>query len=105
MWESRSLRFPRAVGAEGNLLLVFLGVHGPSFPPPSSCDPFLPESAKQHLLLRRSRECAQSCSFEVTPTGNRIAKRKLRPRRYHPRRRRAGGFLIIRAEGARQTST
>jgi len=50
MWESRSLRFPRAVGAEGNLLLVFLCVHGPSFPPPSSCAPFLPESAKQHLL-------------------------------------------------------
>jgi hypothetical protein len=34
MWESR-LRFPRAVGAEGNLLLVFLRVHGPAFPPPS----------------------------------------------------------------------
>ena len=27
-------RFPRAVGAEGNLLLVFLRVHGPSFPRP-----------------------------------------------------------------------
>ena len=25
-------RFPRAVGAEENLVLVFLGVHGPSFP-------------------------------------------------------------------------
>src|SRR5712692_11004428 len=31
MWESRSLRFPRAVGAEGNLLLVFLRVQGRHF--------------------------------------------------------------------------
>src|SRR5579863_6190005 len=32
MWKSRFLRFPRTVGAEENLPLVFLGVHGPSFP-------------------------------------------------------------------------
>jgi hypothetical protein len=31
MWESQQ-RFPRAVGAEENLSLVFLGVHSPSFP-------------------------------------------------------------------------
>jgi hypothetical protein len=33
MWESRQ-RFPRAVGTEENLPLVFLCVHNPSFPPP-----------------------------------------------------------------------
>src|SRR6266404_2693998 len=32
MWKSRSVRFPRTVGAEENLLSVFLGVHGPAFP-------------------------------------------------------------------------
>jgi hypothetical protein len=31
MWESRE-RFPRAVGNEGNLLLVFLVFQGPAFP-------------------------------------------------------------------------
>src|SRR5438874_5890468 len=31
MWESRE-RFPRAVGREGNLVLVFLASHSPSFP-------------------------------------------------------------------------
>src|SRR5713226_1190650 len=31
MWESRE-RFPRAVGSEGNLTLVFLAFHSPSFP-------------------------------------------------------------------------
>src|SRR5258708_40161641 len=31
MWESRE-RFPRAVGSEGNLVLVFLAFHSPSFP-------------------------------------------------------------------------
>src|SRR5438270_7195852 len=31
MWESRE-RFPRAMGSEGNLVLVFLVFHSPSFP-------------------------------------------------------------------------
>src|SRR5579863_141578 len=34
MWESRFLRFPRVVGKEGNLPLVFLFFHCPSFPQP-----------------------------------------------------------------------
>src|SRR5579862_2565936 len=44
MWESRFVRFPRTVEAEGNLPLVFLGVHRPAFPqfPLSSCRPFFP---------------------------------------------------------------
>jgi hypothetical protein len=33
MWESRS-DFQARCGAEGNLMLVFLGVHGAAFPPP-----------------------------------------------------------------------
>jgi len=34
MWKLSLVRFPRAVGAEEILLLVFLRVHGPPFPPP-----------------------------------------------------------------------
>lgn len=32
MWESRCLRFPRAVGRVGNRSLVFHSFHGPAFP-------------------------------------------------------------------------
>ena len=46
MWESRLGRFPKAGGAEGNLLLVFLRVHDPAFPRPSSCAS-LPQKARE----------------------------------------------------------
>ena len=53
MWKSHQ-RFPRAVGAEGNLFLVFLRVHSLSFPPPvflSSCRPFFLYCRKQELFI------------------------------------------------------
>src|SRR5258708_9611529 len=69
MWESPQ-RFPRAVGNEGNLLLVFLVSHSPSFPQPFSCchlscavSPL--EAGKQPLL--RLLHCSRR--GRVTATG------------------------------------
>src|SRR5579862_7434093 len=84
MWESRFLRFPRAVGKEGNLLLVFLFFHGPSFPQP--CLPLffmpsvfaqIPQTASvflsaswSHSLCRSRRLLSGSSSPPSAPALN-----------------------------------
>ncbi len=42
--------FPKPVGAEGTLVLVFLGVHRLSFPQLSSCAAFLPQCGEELML-------------------------------------------------------
>jgi hypothetical protein len=50
MWESQ-LRFPRAVGSVENPLLVFLAVHGPSFPQLLLSRDFPSPDAREQLPL------------------------------------------------------
>src|SRR5881628_1327339 len=52
MWESRE-RFPRAVGNEGNMGLVFLVFHGPSFPQPSPVSRATPMAQTSEQLAFR----------------------------------------------------
>ena len=98
MWKSRCWRFPRAVGAVENLLLVFHGVHSPSFPRSFSC-PAIPADRREqlvlgllHLLCRlhirlRSGLLVQFCDGNVhlqLPRQIREASQNL-PRRGEPR--------------------
>jgi len=55
-------RFPRAVEAEGNLLLVFLRFHGPAFPPSSSAYALSSLKAREQFLLCRLQPAAAAVS-------------------------------------------
>ena len=55
-------RFPRALGNEGNLLLVFLVFHRPSFPQPSSCTAF---SRRFSALCWRPRNMQIACPWRA----------------------------------------
>jgi hypothetical protein len=68
MWELRS-DFQGRWETKGNLGLVFLVFHGPSFPQPPwfSCAPLMMQTSEQ--LAFRLLHCSRSLSIGVVPSG------------------------------------